>query len=476
MREPQMHHQRLWAVLAAGLVLTGSTTSADQGSTDKLTESDAAAIAGEGYIYGYPLVLMDVSRQVMTAVPRPGRKRAPANQFNDSQEFPDTTFTDVVSPNADTLYSMAWLDLRKDPIVLSLPEMGDRYYLMPIMDAWTNVFASPGTRTTGNRKGNYAIVGPSWTGKLPDGMNLIKSPTSMVWIIGRTQTNGKADCAAVRAIKKQYTLTPLSAWGKLSAPPADVPVDPRIDARTAPVEQVDQLTASTFFARLAALLIDNPPAVADEPMLTRLARIGFRPGKPFDPATLDPAIANGLERGVKDAWVKLAAGAKSLSGAKHVNGWAVSLDMGRYGVDYQHRAVIAVVGLGANLPEDAVYPMAGVDGGGRPLTGANKYIISFAKGQLPPVNAFWSLTMYNSKRFFVANPLDRYAIGDRDRMNVNADGSLTIYLQADSPGKDLQSNWLPAPRDGFNLILRLYWPKPDVLDGTWKPPAVERAQ
>ena len=197
-------------ITALMMTVGGRPVAAD----DKLSRDEAAKLAAEGFIYGYPLVLMDISRQVMTAAPRPEVGRAPANQFNDSHEFPDSSFTDVVSPNADTLYSMAWLDLSKEPIVLDLPDLGTRYYLMQMMDAWSNVFASPGTRTTGNRKGSYAIVGPAWTGTLPAGLKEIKSPTDMVWIIGRTQTNGKADYPAVRAIKKQYRLIPSVGLGQ----------------------------------------------------------------------------------------------------------------------------------------------------------------------------------------------------------------------------------------------------------------------
>jgi hypothetical protein len=470
-----MNRYRLGTVLVGAWLASGLATALpDPPVKDVPTEDEAAKLAEEGYVYGYPLVLMDVTRQVMTAVPKPDHRRAPANQFNESTEFPDHTFTDVVSPNADTLYSVSWLDLSKGPIVLSLPDTNDRYYLMQMLDGWTNVFAAPGTRTTGNRKGDYTVVGPNWKGTLPRGVQEIKAPTTMVWIIGRTQTNGKADYEAVRALKKQYKLVPLSAWGTDYTPPADVPVDPQIDAKTAPVQQVDKLSAAAFFARLAALMKDNPPAQADRPMVEKLARIGVVPGKPFDPAKLDPAVAKGIEQGVKDARAKLYAAGRSLSGVKRVNGWAFPLDLGRYGTDYRHRAVIALALLGANLPEDSVYPMTGVDADGKPLTGANRYVLRFPKGQLPPVKAFWSLTMYNGKRFFVANPLDRYAIGDRDKLTLNDDGSLTLYLQHESPGKDKESNWLPAPKDEFNLILRLFWPKQEVLDGTWKPPAVEQ--
>lgn len=465
-----MHPHRI-ALIA---ILTVTLGARPVSAADKLTEDEAAQLAAEAYLYGYPLVLMDISRQVMTAVPKPDIGRAPANQFNDSREFPDPSFTDVVSPNADTLYSMAWLDLSKQPIVLDLPDVGDRYYLMQMMDAWSNVFASPGTRTTGNRKGSYAVVGPSWRGPLPAGVQEIKSPTDMVWIIGRTQTNGKADYPAVRAIKKQYRLIPLSAWGKDYAPPAEVPVNPAVDARTAPVEQAERLDAAAFFGRLATLMKGNPPAAADKPMIDKLGRLGIVPGKDFPRDVLSPEISQGLSAGVRMARASLAAEGKSLNGVARVNGWSISRDVGRYGIDYRHRALIALVGLGANLPDDAIYPITGVDGDGTTLNGSNNYVIRFPKGQLPPAKAFWSLTMYNAKHFFVANSIDRYAIGDRDRLKFGDDGSLTLYLQHASPGKEEESNWLPAPKGDFYLMLRIYWPQPQALSGAWTPPPVTR--
>jgi hypothetical protein len=413
----------------------------------------------------------------MTAVSKAGGTiKAPINQFAHVRAFPDYTFTDVVSPNADTLYSVAWLDLSQEPMVVSVPEMGKRYYLMMLMDAWTNVFASPGTRTTGNGKGDFVLVGPQWTGNLPAGVKEIKAPTNMVWVIGRTQTNGKADYAAVHTIQDQYKLTPLSAWGTGYAPPANVPVEPGVDAKTPPVEQVATMDAPTFFGRLNALMKDSPPVAVDAPALTRFAKIGIAPGKPFDLKSMDPAVAKDIEQSVRAAQAQILAETKKVHG-RIVNGWQVLPDdTANFGTDYTWRAVVAVVGLGANLPADAIYPHATMDAGGQPLTGANRYVIHFPKGQLPPVNAFWSVTMYNAKQAFVQNPLDRYAIGDRDELNSNPDGSFTLYVQHDSPGKDKESNWLPAPPDSFNVFMRLYWPKKEILDGTWKMPPVERVK
>jgi hypothetical protein len=440
-----------------------------------VSADEASEIAVEAYVFGYPLVLMDVTHQVMTAVPSAGAHKAPVNQFIHIREFPDYTMTDVVSPNADTLYSTAWLDLTNEPIILSVPDVGKRYYLMEMLDAWTNVFASPGTRTTGNGRGDFAIVGPQWKGKAPADVKEIKSPTNMVWVIGRTQTNGKEDYAAVRAIQDQYKLTLLGAWGKDYKPPDNAPVAPGIDVKTPPVEQVAKMDAATFFARLNTLMKDNPPAAADASALNSLTAIGVAPGTPFDLKSLDPAVAKSVEGSVKAAQAKVAAEARKPHGKK-VNGWDVMTNLGRYGTDYLFRSVVALVGLGANLPEDAIYPRATEDTDGQPLNGANCYLVHFPQAQLPPVNAFWSLTMYNSKQFFVQNPINRYAIGDRDKLKFNDDGSLTISIQHESPGKDKESNWLPAPADSFNMFMRLYWPKKEIVDGVWKMPGVERVK
>jgi hypothetical protein len=438
-----------------------------------LSEQQAHDLAADAYVYGYPLVLLDVTRQLGTNVPKPEENAAPMNQLGHKRKFPDDTFTTVVSPNADTLYSFAFLDLSKEPMVLSVPEMGKRYYLMEMLDAWTNVFSCPGTRTTGNGKGEFAVTGPRWAGQLPKGVKQIKSPTNTVWLIGRTQTNGKEDYEAVHAIQDKYKLTPLSAFGKAYTPPDSVPVSQGVDLKKPPVEQVAKMDASTFFSRLNALLQDNPPTAADAEAVNRFAAIGVVPGGTFDLKALDAAIVRSLERGAREGLSRIMGEAKKPQG-KIVNGWEVMTNVGSYGTDYLWRAVIALVGLGANLPEDAIYPRATRDIDGKPLMGTKGYVVEFDKGQLPPVNAFWSITMYNSEQFFVKNPIQRFAIGDRDKLKMNDDGSLTIYVQNESPGKDKESNWLPAPTDSFNLFMRLYWPKEEIVEGTWKMPTVKR--
>jgi hypothetical protein len=451
----------------------GTAGKAEPSTAGTLTEAKARQLGMEAVVYGYPLVIGDVTKQVQTNVRTPEHNgRAPINQFSNFLTYPTAAYRDVVRMNVDTLYSFAWLDLSKEPLVLSVPDTHDRYYLLPILDAWTDVFASPGKRTTGTKAGDFAIVGPNWTGTLPAGMKELRSPTNTAMIVGRTQANGSADYAAVHAIQKQYRLTPLSAYGKPYSPPAGV-VDPQIDMKTPPVDQVNRMSAETFFNRLATLMASNPPAAADAPMLATLARIGVVPGRTFNMSTLNPAVAKGLDGSVQTTVAKMGAAAKEMGTA--ANGWRVPpMTLGDFGTDYKLRVEMALVGIGANLAKDAVYPSAFVDGDGQPLTGGNQYVLHFDRGGLPPVNAFWSLTMYDAESFLAANPINRYNIAGWMPLKYNPDGSLDVYVQHDSPGQPKESNWLPAPEGPFSVTLRMYWPKEAVLDGSWKPPAIQK--
>ena len=432
--------------------------------------SAQAKLAAEAYIFGYPLVLMDTTRRLMTAVTKPDGLRAPMNRFAHRREFPDASFTAVVSPNADTLYSVAWLDLAPEPIVLSVPAMADRYYVMQILDAWTNVFASLGQRTTGSAARDVAIVGPWWSGTLPPGMKEVRAPTNIVWLIGRTETHGMSDYAAVHAVQDRYRLTGLSSWGMEDPELRNVHVDLTADTEATPVEQVARMDAASFFDRLNVLMAGNPPSPADAETVARFASIGIAPGQ----ARAALGDEHALDAGASVARDRLIAAAGRQLGER-VNGWDIPpRSMGRYGTDYLLRAVVALIGLGANLSEDAMYPHATRDADGKPLTGANKYVVRFPKGSLPPVRGFWSITMYNAQHRFIDNVIDRYAIGDRHNLTFSNDGSLTLYIQHESPGIAHTSNWLPAPAGPFNLIMRLYWPAKAILDGVWKPPAVER--
>lgn len=433
----------------------------------------SASTARDLYVYAYPLLLMDVTRQQQTAVASPQGLRAPSGQFAHVRAFPDDTFEAVVSPNADTLYSSAFFDLGDGPVVLSLPDTNGRYYLMPMYDAWSNVFASPGARTTGTKAGNYAVVGPGWSGTLPEGLERIDAPTENVWIIGRTQTNGKDDYDFVHSLQDQIKLTPLSDWGTDYTPPTGASIDPTADTVTAPVDQVANMTPEVFWTRFAYLLKDNPPAKKDAPIIERLCAAGIKAGDPLDWTALSSEQQSLLSEAVTTGLAEVEAEGHTPP-VEIKSTWAMAYHLGSYDTNYPLRAAVAWVGLGANLPKDAIYPLTRVDHEGQPLTGEHAYVMHFDKDELPPVRGFWSLTMYNDRQFFVKNPIGRYAIGDRDKLEYNEDGSLDLYIQHQSPGADRESNWLPAPGGAFNLIMRLYWPQQPILDGTWVPPRVTR--
>lgn len=441
-----------------------------------LTENEAAGIAIDAYIYGYPLVTMEMTRRVMTNVAEPKGTHAPMGQFLNMKRYPTAAFKDVVAPNADTLYSTAWLDLSNEPYVLSLPDEADRYFLIPMLDGWTNVFQVPGKRTTGTKAQTYAITGPKWSGKLPEGVNELKSPTSIIWIVGRTYCVGTAeDYDAVHALQNQYKLVPLSAYGKDYTYPKGK-VDPSIDMKTPVRDQVNNLGSKEYFNLLAHLMANNPPAAADAAIVARLATIGITPGKKFDITKLNAAVAKGIERAPKEGLEQIVTHIKQAG--KIVNGWVYPVPAGVYGTEYLQRATIAYYGLGANRTHDAIYPTSEVDATGEVYDGSKKYTLTFPKGQMPPVNGFWSLTMYNAEFFFVDNPLDRYTLSSRNKLQANDDGTVTLYIQSDSPGKDKESNWLPAPEGKFVLMMRMYWPReqaPSILDGSWSPAAVKQA-
>jgi hypothetical protein len=432
-------------------------------------------LASDAYIFGYPLVTMEMTRRVMTNVVSPEGTHAPMGQFIRMRQYPDASYHDVTAPNADTLYTTAWVDVGKEPWVLSLPDMKDRYFLVPMLDGWTNVFQVPGKRTTGTGAQTYAITGPSWKGTLPAGVEEYKSSTDLVWILGRIYCTGTPeDYAAVHAEQDQFELVPLSSYGKDYAPRAGK-VDPSIDMKTAVRDQVNRMDAVAYFTLLCDLMKANPPAAADARELAKFAKIGIVPGKNFDASKLDADFVQHVPRASVD---RIAAQVKLNSEIKHENGWIYTTKTGVYGTDYLMRAFITAFGLGANRPQDAVYPLSRADGEGNAYEGTRNYVIRFPKGGLPPARGFWSLTMYDSRFFFVANPINRYSISARQDLKSNPDGSVDIYIQKESPGPDKVSNWLPAPDGKFQLMLRLYWPtehKPSILDGSWKMPPVKKA-
>jgi len=433
-------------------------------------------IGMRAYIYAYPLVLMDITQRVMT------HEGKYANRFIHVTEFPTDAFKTIVRPNVDTLYSFAWLDLRKEPVIISVPDTHDRYYLIECMDAWTNVFASLGKRTTGTAAQQWVMVGPDWQGEIPKNMRTIRAPTNMVLLLARTQTYGKQDYEHVRAIQSGYEIIPvihgnaandavdaiLSAIKKEAQRDVLHRTEAAVDVQKSPVDQVAAMDALTFYTTFIKALEQNRPAKIDAAMVDELQKIDIVPGKAFNPSQDLGAI---LQSSMKIAIRKIAAQKYKMP---RINGWGYMLNIGTYGTDYLTRALVANIGIGANLPEDAVYPTAFVDAQNRPLLGTHAYRIHFTREQIPPVNAFWSITLYDSHSFLVNNPLQRFSLNNNDPLQFNQDGSLDIYIQHRSPGKDKENNWLPAPEGAFNLTMRLYWPQQSVLNGTWQPPAIER--
>jgi hypothetical protein len=461
------------------LMLAATTARAEP-----ITEQQAHTMGVETYLYLYSLVTMDLTRKQLSNV-EPGKGLGgPMNTFANIPVYPTAEDRAVVRPNFDTLYSSAWLDLTKEPMVVSVPDTGGRYYLLPMLDMWTDVFASPGWRTTGTQAQTFVIAPLGWRPdlrdrlidefKLPKETERIEATTPYVWIIGRIKTDGPSDYTAVHKIQADLKITPLSQWGKAVEALGFKP-DPSVDMKTPPKLQVDRMPAGQFFAYAAELLKIHPPHLTDQPIIAQMKKIGIEPGKSFDISKVDPAIQRGLESAPQDARKLMTWKVPSL--ARLANGWSMNTDtMGVYGNYYLKRAIVTQLGLGANLPEDAIYPINLFDSTHQALDGAYKYTIHFDKDASPPADAFWSVTLYDKDGFQVANGLNRFAVSSWMPLKYNADGSLDLYFQNESPGVELEANWLPAPKEPFNLTMRLYAPRMEALTGKWNPPPVVKEQ
>lgn len=447
------------------LAITGSLASAQEN-----TLAEVGKNAAQAYVYGYPLVLMNETRKITVG-----------DQFNrikHTRTFPDHTFRRVVRINLDTLYSTIWLDLSGGPVVIGLPDSEGRYYVMPIHDSWTNVIASIGSRTTGHAAHKVLVAGPEWQGTVPDGMTLVRSPTTIAWAIGRIETPGGDDMAGAHAFQDGMTVQTLAAFH--AGGPVNAPLYATADENTNnPKVAADAYRPLALFAELADLLAVNGPLAADGPMVDGpLKALGIIPGQPFDKSAWSPVQEQAMGAGIKRAQqAMLGVRDKVKKSPTFWSGMPGGVRLGAYGTRYPLRAYVARVGLGANEPEDAVYPNTLQDASGNPLYSNKRYRIRFPSGELPPVNAFWSLTLYNETFYLAKNPINRHALGGRNGLAVNADGSVDIYIQADEPEGVALSNWLPAPNPEasatFALNMRLYWPKDRVLDGSWKMPGVE---
>jgi hypothetical protein len=446
-----------------------------------LTPREAKQTGIDAYIYGYSLITSDVTQRafVNTTAPNPQTFQAPINQLVSIPRYPPADYKGVTAPNADTLYTVGFLDVSKEPILLSYPDMKGRYFLFPIYSQWTNVLAAPGKRTLGTDAQTIAITGPNWHRTLPSGVTQeVKSPTNSVFIIGRVYADGTPeDYTEVNALQKEFKLIPLSSYGKPYTPPTGT-IDPTAPSVKDKVRDIiAAMNIQTYFNAMASSMAVNPPVIPqDAPTVAEMAKIGVVPSQQFDLNKLPAANRAALADVAKIASEEMEEQQKT--GNKVVNGWLLTSDTGDYGTKYLWRATVSNIGWGANLDKDAIYPSTKVDSDGATLTGANTYVVHFDKGLTPPVDGFWSITMYDSDYYFYPNPLNKLTVSMRDKPVPNADGSLDLYFSHDKPDNVPQANWLPAPPDQFILMMRMYWPKetpPSILDGTWAPPLVKKA-
>ncbi|WP_144630124.1 DUF1254 domain-containing protein [Bordetella genomosp. 13] len=436
-----------------------------------MTGAELRDAAVDAYIYAYPMVLMEMTRRASTNVQTPLAGRAPVNQFGHRTAYPDPRATDVAWPSTDALYSSLWYDVSREPLIIQVPASDKRYYLLSLHDMWSDMYAARGTRTSGNVAQTFAIVGPSWNGTLPPGVDVVRSPTSQGWMIGRVQTASPADYAAVNQFQSGLVAAPLSGWGRGYSTPAGQ-VNPAWSGQGTPAEQVAAMDAASYFTLFDELVRANPPHANDYPMLDRLRRIGFGRGQAFSFGALEPSVQQALAEAKPLAGRRIADAVHTLG--RPVNGWTVVRSgIGTYGTDYTRRAAVAYAGLGASTPEEVLYPVTAIDDEGEPLNSDEDYVLHFDKGQLPPVDGYWTLILYDARQGFTQNPIGRYAVTSTDPLVYNKDGSLDIYIRRDPPSREKQANWLPAPQQGnFMLNMRLYAPRNTALDGLWGPPPV----
>jgi hypothetical protein len=449
-------------------------------------EKQAHNIGVEAYEYAYPLVLLGLTR-TMALSNEDKSASTSLNKFVHQRQFAPMTDRKVVRPNNDVLYSVAWADLSEEPVVVSVPDTQDRFYFLTLLDGWSEAFACPGKRTSGTQPGNFAIVGPRWKGAIPAGVSRLNSATNYVWILGRVEAKGRNDIGSVNTVQNAFKIALLSNYIKASgggenssevesatASTLAARESARLQCTTQPPsKQIADMNAERFFSTFSELLFSNPPHKEDATLVAKLKLIGIEPGAEFHFDKLPAQTIASLESAVADAKAIIGERAKTIS--VNENGWSVERKIsGTYGTNYLDRAAVAMIGAGLNRLDDVVYPSCTVDSQGQPLLGANRYVIHFDKSQLPPVKAFWSISVYDSQGFCSGNPMGRTSLSDHSGLKYGADGSLDIYIQHDDVAYDKQSNWLPAPKDEFNLLMRLYWPKTTVLSGAWMPPSVNK--
>ncbi len=453
----------------AALLLVNCSGNKQKKDYSTLTTEEAKSLAKEAYIWGLPLPYIEVQIDRSTAVTKPEGTRAPLNQFAHFRKLPDASDRTVVGMNLDVLLSLANCNLAQEPLVMILPDIQDRFWAMQVLNAWNDVPYMFGTKASAGKGGQFIFTGPKYKGEIPAGLQELKMTTDMMLLGGRIRIEDVSQTPAINAIQDQIKLIPLSQWNNKDWKPSDVPVKTGVDGNTPVPQQVLSMQPQKFFSRLNALLADNLPYPADSVVLARIAKIGIIPGEAFPWDQFSPEVQAAIAEGAKEGFEEM----KKTPMGENMAGWQMTRDMGHFGTKYALRAINTFVAVGGNPLEIAAYPMTKVDAAGNELDGTHQYRLHFQTP--PPVDAFWSLYMYNNESFFVDNPLNRYMLGSRSKLKYERDGSLILAVQSSKPKDVPESNWLPAPNSGsFLLAMRLYSPGKEVIDGTWQPPAVQR--
>lgn len=465
-----MHGLQLPAMIAATCLALAPLDAAAQ----DVAPAEARAIAREAYVYGFPMVdNYRIQHAYFVDATNPEYK-GPWNTIVNVPRVYTPADTAIQTPNSDTPYSFVGLDLRAEPYVITVPPIEkDRYFSVQLIDWYTFNFDYIGSRTTGNDGGSFLVAGPGWQGETPAGIDKVfHAETEFVFPLVRTQLFDPADIENVKTIQAGYRVEPLSAFADRPAPPAA----PAIDFLP-PLTPDEEKTSLAFFEQLNFILQFTPTVPSETELMARFAEIGVGAGKPFDPDALTPETRTAMEQGIADAWADFATLKKRIDTGEVTSGQLFGT-RGYLKNDYLYRMAGAVLGIYGNSREEAIYPAYAVDATGEPLSGASRYTVHFAADALPPVNAFWSLTMYGlPQSLLVANPIDRYLLNAPmlGQFVKDADGGLTFYIQHDSPGADKEANWLPAPEGPFFVAMRLYWPKEAALDGSWEHPPMTKA-
>jgi hypothetical protein len=455
-------------------ILALATACAKTPEAPALTPAEAREIARDAYVWGFPLVdNYRIQHAYFVETANPEYKGAWNVVHNTARVFTPEDKA-VQTPNSDTPYSTIGLDLRAEPMVLTVPEIeAGRYYSLQFIDAYTFNFAYAGTRTTGNGGGKFLVSGPGWRGEVPAGLTHVPSETELVFVLYRTQLFGPDDLENVKKIQAGYGAQPLSAFLGTDAPPAAPAID-----WVQPLSPEAQRTDPRFFDILNFVMQFTPTHESEQELRARFAKLGIAPGGGFDAAKLSPEVLQAVKDGMADAWAELDAVTKRIESGEVTSGDFFGAREYLNG-NYAYRMAGAALGIYGNSKEEAFYPVYRTDAAGQPLDGAYRYTLRFAPGQTPPAEAFWSLTMYEMPAsLLVDNPLDRYLINSAmlPKLRKDADGGITIHIQHESPGNARDSNWLPAPQGPFGVVMRIYQPKPEALDGTWKQPALERVK